>query len=135
MVLEQNGNTVRTLGSTVIGGLACSGYIVTPSRQAMLATVRKEIAAGMLSAGSANVQLGVMQLLPVPTYRVWFDANGLMRQLMVSLRLGSMTGVQPGDSVMRFLNYGTPVRIAAPASSDTVPYRSFVKGFHVSIGP
>jgi hypothetical protein len=133
--LARGGNAVRTLGTTMIGGVACTGYSVTPSRQAMVAAVREETAAGKFSARLADAELKVTQLIPVPTYSVWFDANELMRQLSVNMRLGGLTSAAGGDLVLRFSNYGAPVRIAAPAPSDVLSYSSYLKAVRVSVKP
>ena len=101
----------------------------------MLAAVRQEMSAGKFPARLATAELRVTQFIPVPTYSVWFDANGLMRELSMSLRMDSISGMTAGDMVMQFSNYGAPVRIAAPASSDTVSYQSFLKGVKVSVSP
>jgi hypothetical protein len=133
--LARSGNSVRTLGTKMIGGLTCTGYSVTPSRQAMVAAVRQEMAVGKLSALEANAELRGAQLTPVPTYTVWFDANELLRQLSVTMRLGDLTNAAEGDLVLRFSNYGAPVRITAPAASDVLSYSSYLKSARVTISP
>jgi hypothetical protein len=131
-ILEQRGNTVRSLGTKTIDGVTCTGYSVVPSRQALIATLKKEAAtlgSGSASLGDALKMIGSMFQ---PTVTAWFDSQGLLRQLGV--HLGMQLQVQSSNSsldanvVMNFTNYGTPVRVTAPPASDTISYESFLKG-------
>ena len=101
----------------------------------MLAAVRQEMSVGKFPARLATAELRVTQFIPVPTYSVWFDANELMRQLSVTMRLGGLTNAAAGDLVLRFSNYGARVRISAPAASDVISYDSYLKAVRVSIQP
>jgi hypothetical protein len=132
-LLEQEGNTVRPLGTKIIGGVRCTGYSVTPSRKAMIAAARQEIAANKFPAGLAQLDMGIVETTSPPVYTVWFDENELMRQLSVNLRLGGTTSSASGDLVMNFANYGAPVRITAPAPSDTLSYDKFLKTLRTKI--
>lgn len=131
-VLKQHGNTVRTLGTKVVGGVTCTGYSVTPGRQAMIAAARQESAKLGLRGASESEALQAIGSMLQPKITVCFDAQGLLRQM--SMRLGMQ--LQAGSSkdafdatmVMNFTNYGTPVRISAPPPSDTISYSSFLKG-------
>jgi hypothetical protein len=66
-----------------------------------------------------------------PTFTVWFDAQGLLREMSVQLslqvQLNSTNDSVGGDVIMDFSNYGTAVRIAAPPASDTISYKSFLQ--------
>jgi hypothetical protein len=126
-VLEQHGDTVRKLGTQIIGGVSCSGYAVTPSRQAMIAAVRKEAAKLGLPASMTNLELQLLQGMSPPTVTVYFDAQQLLRQMSVSLQVNGLTGGASGSVVMDFSHYGTQVVITAPAPSDTISYKAFLQ--------
>jgi len=125
-LLEQGGNTVRTLGTKIIGGVKCTGYSVTPSRQTMIAAARQVIAVDKLPAGFVNLELQIVGTIPVPTYTAWFDANELMREMRVSTPSGGVADSVTGDLVMDFTNYGAPVRITPPAPSDTMQFSAYL---------
>jgi hypothetical protein len=131
-VLTQHGNTVRALGTQLIDGVTCTGYSVIPSKEAMIAAAEK--AAGKLGAKNASISSMIQSIgsMMQPTFTVWFDANGLLREM--SMRLGMQ--MQMGNSndsfgaevTLNFTNYGTPVRISAPPSSDTMSESSILNG-------
>jgi hypothetical protein len=131
-VLAQHGNTVRTLGTKAIDGVTCSGYSVTPSRQAMIAAVQRELAAQGRNDASASTVLQTIGSMLQPTITVWFDAQGLLRQMSMQfgmqLQQGTSNGSFGADMDVTFSNYGTPVRISAPPPSDTVSSSSLLKG-------
>jgi hypothetical protein len=135
-VLEQQGNTVRALGMKVVDGVGCTGYSVTPSRQAIIAAARKEFAALGLKGGSESSVLQAVASVLRPTMTVWFDAQGLLREMSVQLSLqmqvGSTNDSAGGDVFMDFSNYGAPVKIVAPAASDTISYESFLRSLGAS---
>ncbi len=117
-VLEQPGIAVQGLGSTVIDGVTCSGYAVTPSRQAMMAGAKEESARLGFSSAMAS--------LPPPTYTVWFDARGLLRQMDMKWQMTAL-GAMSVSATVDFSHYGSPVQITAPAPSDIIPYRSLLQ--------
>ena len=131
-VLEQQGNTVRSLGTKIVGGVTCTGYSVTVSRKAMIASARKEFAALGLDSATANAELRMIASVQPPTFAVWFDAQGLLREMSLQMSLSlpasgsdGSDGSVGGDIVMDFSNFGAPLRITAPAASDTISYKSF----------
>ena len=71
-----------------------------------------------------------------PTITVWFDTQALLREMSVQLslqvQLGSANDSAGGDVFMDFTNYGAPVKIAAPAASDTISYKSFLQSLGAS---
>jgi hypothetical protein len=124
VLLEQHGATVRVLGTKSLGGVTCTGYAVTPSRQAMMAAVQKEISALKLSASEA----GLVRSFAPPTITVWLDAHGVLHQMSVGLQLGGLTGTAVSGSVTEtFSNYGAPVQITAPAPSDVISDQAFLQ--------
>jgi hypothetical protein len=92
--LEQPGASVTALGTRTIGGRNCYGYAVSPARQADD---------------------------PQSATTVWAASDQLLCQLSVVVRQSSSAGslAAGGQLVMDFTHYGAPVRITAPAQSDT----------------
>ena len=117
-LLEQHGIAVRGIGSKTIGGVQCAGYSVTPSRQAMLAAVR-QISAGKLPPGVA----ATLRAVTPPTFTIWLDGHGLLRQMTANLQVGAVPGTSaaaaPRTMVENFAGYGTPVQIARPSLGQT----------------
>lgn len=135
-VLEQQGNTVHALGMKVVDGVGCTGYSVTPSKQAMIAAARKAFAGLGLKGGAASSVLQALASMLRPTITVWFDAQGLLREMSVQLSLqmqvGSTNDSADSDVFLDFSNYGAPVKIAVPAASDTISYESFFQSLGAS---
>jgi hypothetical protein len=123
-VLEQPGITVRTLGTEVIGAVPCTGYAVTPTKQAMIAAAQAEFGS---SAAASDRELPLVQAMSPPTLTIWADAPGFIRQMSVNLQVSGLGKVVSGDLVMRFSHFGTPVVITAPAPSDVISYQSFLQ--------
>ncbi len=128
-LLEQQGAKVVGIGSRSIRGLTCSGYAVTPSRQALLAAAQREWAQlGLTSSEQAVARLMLTDSSP-PTVSVWLDPT---RQLMCELAVAMpvFTATSSGSAsalstknvqiVLIFTHYGVPVDISPPAASDTL---------------
>jgi hypothetical protein len=129
-LLEQRGIAVQGLGSKTIGGVQCAGYSVTPSRQAMLAAVR-QVSAGKLPPGLA----ATLRAVTPPTFTIWLDSHGLLRQMTANLQVGAVPGssaAAAANVVENFSGYGTPVQIVAPARSDVLNYQKFAQ--HAAAG-
>jgi hypothetical protein len=101
-VLAERGNTVRKVGTKIIGGVRCTGYAVTPS--------------GVLDRG-----------ISPPTISVWLDGRELVRQIGVNLSVSLPAGTVSANMVLDFSHYGSPVRITAPPRSDTISFSSFLR--------
>jgi hypothetical protein len=117
----QDGASVTSLGTKSIAGVSCTGYAVTPSRPAVLAWGRQEIAELGLSSAQASAALQYLESHRPPTMTVWIDPDQLMREVginAVSASPGS-SGPDGGQLVIDFTHYGVPVRISAPGSSGT----------------
>jgi hypothetical protein len=123
-VLEQHGATVQSLGTKTIAGQSCSGYAVTPGKQAMAA------------AAQADAQLGISSAdLAPPVIGVWFSSQRLLCQLTGS---GSASGASASVSdtmVLNFSDWGSPVHITAPAASDIISYQDFLRKVSGSDNP
>ena len=126
-LLEQQGSTVRPLGSKTIDGVGCTGYAVTPSKQAMIAETRSENAKLGLPSTVTDQELQQMQYTTPPTVTIWSDAQGLVREISVNMQLNLQGSATAGDLVMDFSHYGAPVSITAPPPSDTISLTSFLQ--------
>ena len=124
--LEQQGNTVQALGTKTIDGVLCTGYTVTPSKQAMLAAMRDESARLGLSSAMTSQFSSVIASLSPPAYIVWFDGQGLLHQMGVNWQMTTVDGAST-SLVVKFSNYGSPVNITAPSPSDTISYSSLLQ--------
>jgi hypothetical protein len=137
--LEHNGMTVRALGTKTIAGRSCSGYAVSPGKQAGTAAAQiamaqftmGQSAAGQIAAaqtaggqpgGSSSAAPGAAQL----TFIVWFDAQGLLCQLSAGYQDGSSSAAS-GSLVLSFSNWGSPVHVTAPPPSDTFSAQDFLR--------
>lgn len=130
-LLEQQGAKVTPIGSRTVGGLTCTGYAVTPSRQAMLAAAQQEWSEVSQSSSETAAARQVLENSTPPTIAVWLDpTRQLACELGVAMQLGTGTsagaGSPPGTEgtqmVLTFTHYGVPVNITAPAQSDTVSF-------------
>jgi hypothetical protein len=124
-LLEQHGIAVHGLGTKAIDGGQWAGYSVTPSRQAMLSAVRLAFA-GKLPPGVA----ATLGAVAPPTFTIWLDSHGLLRQMTANLQVGAVPGASAAAAanvVENFSGYGTPVQILAPAGSDVLNYRKFAQ--------
>jgi hypothetical protein len=120
-VLEQHGDSVRSLGTALVSGVTCSGYTVTPSKQAMIAAARKAIS--RLPSSEASAGMRIVQAMSPPTFTVWIDGQKMMREMSVNLQLSGVGAVATANmsATMALSNYGTPVVVKAPPKSDTIP--------------
>ena len=132
-VLEQPGIAVQELGSATIDGVVCNGYSVTPTRQAILAAASQEAARLGLPPAVTSQFSSVVASEPIPTYRVWFDAQGLLRQMDMSLQTTAV-GTISATATVDFSDYGSPVQITAPASSEVIPLSSLLRTLGKSNG-
>ena len=129
-LLEQQGIYVRSIGTKIIGGQSCTGYAITPTKAALLTSVRAEFARLGYSSAMIDQEVSLAQGMLPPTVTVWLDAQGLTREMSmnVSVQTGGSGGAGSASMVMYISNYGSQVTITAPAASDTISYSSFLKG-------
>jgi hypothetical protein len=125
--LEQQGSTVRVLGTQVIGGVTCTGYAVTPSTQAMLAGARAESANLEVSSATTNQELQQIKGMSPPTITVWIDAHGIVQEMSINLQINVDGTADSADMTMDFSHFGVPVTVTAPAPSETISFSSFVQ--------
>jgi hypothetical protein len=121
-ILEAQGDSVTSLGTENIDGESCTGYAVTPSKQAMFAAARQEFVKLGLSPAQVSAELQVMQRTPPVTVTVWFDSHQLTRQMSVAMQLSGVvgSGSVSAQMIVNFTHYGVPVHITTPAPSDTL---------------
>jgi hypothetical protein len=125
-LLAQHGARVVPMGTQDIGGLNCSEYSVTPTRQGMLAAAEHEWAEDGLSSSETAAARQILENSPPPAIFVWLDpSHQLTCQVAadVQLSLGSSGSGAPSaegvQMLLTFSHYGTPVNITPPAQSDT----------------
>jgi hypothetical protein len=129
-LLKQQGASVTSLGTKNINGQTCSGYAVTPSKQAMLAGAQAEWANMGLSQAQTSATLQALQGETPPTITAWFDSQRqLACQVTVDMQVGapSSAGTDDVQMVMTFTHYGVPVQVTAPAAADTVSLQQLVQ--------
>lgn len=126
-LLAAHGNTVTPLGTTTVEGRRLSGYRVVISRQAVTASMQRELAAPGLTAAERRLLRQAEAMLKPPTIEAWFDSAGLLRQMSMQMEF-SISSVSGGGTVtMTFDHYGVPVHIAALPASDVGSYSAFLK--------
>jgi hypothetical protein len=128
-LLEQQGIDVRPIGSKIVEGQSCTGYAVTPTKAALLASVRAEFARLGFSSAMVDQEVTLAQQMVPPTVTVWLDAQGLMREmsLNVSLQTGGSAAGIVGSMVIYVSDYGAQVQITAPPPSQVISWYSFLK--------
>jgi hypothetical protein len=125
--LEQQGYAVQALGTKLVGDVNCTGFAVTPSTEAMIASARKEAAAAGLSPAMTSLELILARSMR-PTITIWVDPGQLVREMSLSMQLPSFNGVPSSAAmVMDFSHFGVPVQISAPPAADTVSYAAYLK--------
>ncbi len=122
-LLEEKGATVVPLGTSSVDGTTVSGYSVTFSAAEMQQNEQKEIQSLGLTPSETQQAESAAQALGSPTIHVYFDGSGLLRRESVSL--GGGTSALSGSVQLDFSNFGTPVNIQAPASSDVIGFAQF----------
>jgi hypothetical protein len=103
-MLESEGAKIRTVGPATVDGVATTRYRVTI-----------DTAKALQAKGLTSPLLGDLaaQMPKVPE-DVWIGKDGLVRRIRVSLHLAQ----RRLEMTMDLHDYGTPVTIAAPPSSD-----------------
>jgi hypothetical protein len=124
-VLTQQGNTVVSLGSSTIDGVAVTGYQVTFSQDAMAAAAKR---VEKLSAAESQAVTAVIHEFTKspPVMKLWIDANHLLRREEVSIGVSTSTGTVSSDAVIDFSDYGTPISVSIPAAGDVASYSAFM---------
>lgn len=131
-VLEQKGATVTSLGTREIEGVTVSGFAVTQSHQEMENVIQQEIQQNQIPAAEGQAMLQAPELLGTFTTDVWIDGSGLIRQENENIAGGSAG--MTANAKVTFQNYGTPVAIAPPASSDVIPFTQFLQDLRAAGG-
>ncbi len=122
-LLEQKGATVAPLGTSSVGGTTVSGYAVTLSEAEVQQGEQREIQAMGLSPSEAQQALDAAQAIGPPKLNVYFDSSGLLRRETVSVGGGSSS--LSSTAQLTFSNFGTPVTIQPPASTDVIGFSQF----------
>lgn len=128
------GNTVTSVGTETIRGITTSGYAVTISRANLLKSEQSYLSSSGLDPATKQQISQAVQSFPTPTIYVWFDSSKLLR------RMGFTTNqTQNGKNLavnleMDYVNYGAPVSISTPSSSDVVPLSQFLAAAKAATG-
>ncbi len=129
--LKQKSASVVSLGTRSINGQTCSGYAVTPTRQAMVTAAEAEGPKIGLSQAETGAAVQALQHASPPRITVWFDSRRqLACQLTVDTQVGvpTLAGSGGAQMIMTFTHYAVPVKITAPAPSDTVSLEQLLHG-------
>lgn len=129
-LLAAKGARVTALGRSTIDGVSVQGYSVVPTEQAMLAGVDKMAAnSGLTPAQLARIRATVAKT-PPPTIKVWIGNDQLLRRMSIDMQLGLPQGSDGGQLTIDFSNFGAPVHITPPASSDVMSYQQFLQALN-----
>jgi hypothetical protein len=128
-LLSEQGARVVPLGASSIGGQTCDGYSVTPTQQAMVASVKHESGEFGYSTAETSAVLQAVQGMTPPTVTVWINPTSqLACQLTVYMQFGTPTSTTPGglQAIMTFTHYGTPLKVTPPAAADILSLQQFL---------
>jgi hypothetical protein len=137
MLAQQGGRVVRG-GTRDIGGLTCDEYVVTPTKQAMIAAARQEWARLGLPSSETAAALQALESLSPPSVMIWLDrSRHLTCQVAASVHVDMGSGAASvggaptvsAQMLLTFTHYGVPVHITAPPPSDTVSFQQPAGGF------
>ena len=124
-LLESQGNEVVPLGSSTISGESVTGYQVTISHKAMVAATKRALrAAGTAAATTRNI-LNSLSLSP-PVLKLWLGSNRLLAREEVTMNANSAGITFTGDITLDFSDYGTPISVSFPSSSQVASYSDFM---------
>ena len=124
-VLSRQGNTVTSLGPSTIDGNAVTGYQVTIGKKAMAAAYQKAEAQGGAEAGVLKNELKSLTIKP-PTISLWIGSDHLLQREEVAMSIGAAGTTVSGDVTIDLSDYGVPVSVSVPASSDVASYDDFL---------
>jgi hypothetical protein len=128
-LLAQQPASATSIGAKNIGGVRCTGYEVTPSKQALATVVQHEWTYLGLSAKAQGEAMQALNKETVAPITAWFDPHRqLACEMTVEMQLTSSAtsawSEQPTATVAQvtvdFTHYGVPVRITPPAASDSI---------------
>jgi hypothetical protein len=128
-LLAQQPDNVVSLGTKSIGGMQCDGYRVVPSTQALVTVVQQEWVHLGLPAKDRGAAMQALQKEVAAPITAWFDPHRqLACEMTVDMQLTNAAtpawSKQPTAAIVQmtadFTHYGVPVRITAPAGSDSV---------------
>ena len=125
-VLESQGAEVKTIGAQVINGVLATGYLVVPTKAAIVAGAERSIQTAGLTPDQIATLKQAMEQVPPPTFTIWIDKAQLARRMTMVMDLGGSSGGS-GTISTDFIRYGVPVSITAPPPSDVSSYADFLK--------
>jgi hypothetical protein len=119
-LLAEQGAIVKKIGTGTIDGVQTTEYSVVPSKQQVLAGIKKALSSPGLSPALKQELKSYEQSPPTLSQDVWIDGSGLLRREAVNVSI-ALTGSSQGSGkiVMTLSNYGTHVNISVPPPGDT----------------
>jgi hypothetical protein len=119
-LLTQQGATVEKIGTETIDGVLTTEYSVVPSRQELVDGIKRELSSENLPSELKQELQTYEQSPPSLSMDVWIDASGLMRRMTIKVAMSvpGASGEVSENIVMTLDNFGSPVDISAPPSSD-----------------
>jgi hypothetical protein len=120
-LLAQHGNIVISLGPSTVDGVGVQGYAVTVN----LSEMRSELANQNLPSWLRQISSSVdfRQL----SFRLYIDANGLLRREIQSTQVTVSSGSVTADETLDFSEFGSAVNVVAPPSDQVVDFGQFLK--------
>lgn len=128
-LLEESGASVVAIGTRTIGGVSCTGYAVTPTKQAVMLTAQRQWTQLRFTQAQKNAALGTLGTVAPTPITLWINSQReLACQMNIDMQLssGASTGSSPSASVeqvtVTFTQYGVPVHISLPPPSDSLMF-------------
>ncbi len=110
LALTRKGLKVTSMGSSQVDGVAATEYDVKfPENLASL------------GAGAGSLPSSVQRTLRGLTMHVWIDSSGMLRSMSMSIAVPGIGGM---NFTMDLSDYGAPVSISAPPSSEVENFQS-----------
>jgi hypothetical protein len=128
-LLQAGGNEVSSLGSTVIGGVSCHGYLVTINT----GTVRSELARAQLPAWMRQALANVN--IVGETARIYIDGQGLLRRQTFATQMTIDKSAVELTGSVDFSDYGVPVSVSAPPGNEVVSVEKFLQDVQAATNP
>ena len=114
LALTRKGLKVTSIGTSRVDGVSVTGYEVKFPEN--LAT---------LGPGVGSLPSAAQQILRGITMHVWIDGSGLLRRMTMSLSSpAASSGIGTIKLTMDLSDYGTPVKVTAPPSSEVENFKS-----------
>jgi hypothetical protein len=120
-LLEHQGNTVTSTGSTTVDGVAVQGYDITINPASITALLQSSSLPSWLRQAVSTVKLSNVD------EQVFIDGSGDLRRTTSSadVTVGSKNVSEQGD--IEYSNYGESVTIAAPPADQVATFQQLLQ--------